>query len=434
MTKIIKIKLYIDSSSSSTATADSNTTAVSSAFSSFLRRPVVYKDCENELKLKAANKQQCSFVECYASFNDYKIVKCKSSGLQQQQQQQQTSMPTSFTSASLSQLHAHQQSFGKRKQSIEEFTEHTPPSSAHDEPLKNNDTEKNALIKILCNRQVCLKILALVIEIIDNLLEDWYPDLGTRFMQDSKGDYLVTRLAPCHDCIRHVPSSSQLRRSQSKPSSHSLTATSSSANLFVDTFSISASEDTASQQPPPSIPTTNDDTADELEFSAQDEEKLKQFDGLDWIYCFMLDDICYSVMKSSRLMCPRHGRQTAHVIAPDLAFEDIESNFLIANDSLRLEALLGRGSFGSVFAGLLTFRSGGDSHDAEVIGYAKEDLVVKVAVKVLETLSGVGSAVEAPHNPVSNHQQKLKSVKNEQKSWENLQKSVKNGQKRKLST
>ena len=31
-----------------------------------------------------------------------------------------------------------------------------------------------------------IKVFALIIEIIDSLLEDWYPDLDIRFMQDSK--------------------------------------------------------------------------------------------------------------------------------------------------------------------------------------------------------------------------------------------------------
>ena len=36
-----------------------------------------------------------------------------------------------------------------------------------------------------------------VVEHIDTLLEDWYPDLGSRFVQNSRGMYLITRLVPC---------------------------------------------------------------------------------------------------------------------------------------------------------------------------------------------------------------------------------------------
>lgn len=106
----------------------------------FAHHPVVYRDCENEFKCKSVSKQ-CAFVECYASHKTFEIVKA-------------------------------------------------------------NEVANEPLVRILCNRKVCIRIYALIIEIIDTLLEDWYPDLGTRFMQDSKGDYLVTRLAPCALCVK----------------------------------------------------------------------------------------------------------------------------------------------------------------------------------------------------------------------------------------
>lgn len=49
------------------------------------------------------------------------------------------------------------------------------------------------------------KIVALlmtrVIECIDLLLEDWYPDIGIRFTQNTRGMYLITRLVPCTRCF-----------------------------------------------------------------------------------------------------------------------------------------------------------------------------------------------------------------------------------------
>lgn len=109
----------------------------------FVQNSILFKDCENELKLKTINKQFCSFIECYASLTSFKINK-----------------------------------------------------------ISNQKEESDeVLINIRLNKQIIAKIFALIIEIIDSLLEDWYPDLGTRFMQDSKGDYLVTRLAPCRQCV-----------------------------------------------------------------------------------------------------------------------------------------------------------------------------------------------------------------------------------------
>ena len=50
-----------------------------------------------------------------------------------------------------------------------------------------------------------------------------------------------------------------------------------------------------------------------------------------------------------------HGEQLAALIAPDLAFNDIEDKYLIIKQKLCIESLLGRGSFGSVYCGSLDF-------------------------------------------------------------------------------
>lgn len=44
------------------------------------------------------------------------------------------------------------------------------------------------------------KLLALTVDHVDTLLEDWYPSIGTRFVHTSEGKYLVTRLIPCPRC------------------------------------------------------------------------------------------------------------------------------------------------------------------------------------------------------------------------------------------
>ena len=36
------------------------------------------------------------------------------------------------------------------------------------------------------------------------MLEDWYPDIGIRFVQNTKGIYLITRLVPCVRCLLSV--------------------------------------------------------------------------------------------------------------------------------------------------------------------------------------------------------------------------------------
>lgn len=206
-------------------------------------------------------------------------------------------------------------------------------------------------------------------------------------MQDSKGDYLVTRLAPCSDCVR-------VSRQKTKPN----TSTSKQiTDLFLDTFSTTANEQLSTSPSQSSewnymeiddkfkiatvladnvslLVDVNDLASDKKTGSSEpsaanliencdDDErmKLKLFETSDWIFCFMIDDICYSVLKNFPLNCPKHGPQFARAIAPDLAFDDIDEKFLVTNQNLKIESLLGRGSFGSVFCGSLLFKNSNDN-------------------------------------------------------------------------
>ena len=308
----------------------------------FLDNQILYRDCENEYKLK--NSKTTSFVELYASFRDYQVNQ-----------------------------------------------------------IDENSTMNKNLIKILCNRRVTVKLFALVIEIIDSLLEDWYPDLGTRFMQDSKGDYLVTRLAPCFQCTQVAKQrlkaklSKQNDRLPSIDSMHKLSIGSEDVSLpsdpsldnaawnFVnidEKFKIATVfEDTVSlmddrlkneivDTPPPLQKGSQSD-----DFNNRMSLKFSEFVNIDWVFCFMTDDICYSVLKGVNLNCPKHGLQLAANIAPDLSFEDIESHLKIPKNCLKIDKLLGRGSFGSVYSGLLQ----SNKYDR-----------TKIAIKALESVDSTG--------------------------------------------
>jgi hypothetical protein len=274
--------------------------------------------------------------------------------------------------------------------------------------MEDNEDDADALVKILCNRKICTRIFALIIEIIDSLLEDWYPDLGTRFMQDSKGDYLVTRLAPCVDCIKNtrLNTINLINKQETEKANSKLTN-----DLFMDAFSTnvndpmhknettndlnnwnyteiddkfkiatvladnvsliidsneighgageSSSFSSTEKKRFSSISSANDSSNNYIKYENYDDEeklKLKLFESSNWIFCFMLDDVCYSVLKSFTLTCPKHGTQSARTIAPDIAFEDIEDRYLVSSENLKIEALIGRGSFGSVFCGSLVFK------------------------------------------------------------------------------
>lgn len=70
---------------------------------------------------------------------------------------------------------------------------------------ENVDVAQNKLqddIVIDCTPESTAQLLALAVDHIDILLEDWYPTLGTRFVHTSEGKFLVTRLVPCPRCLQ----------------------------------------------------------------------------------------------------------------------------------------------------------------------------------------------------------------------------------------
>lgn len=70
-------------------------------------------------------------------------------------------------------------------------------------PIKNKHDEDIGFRAIVLDPSPiqAAKLLALVVDHIDVLLEDWYPTLGTRFVHTSEGKCLVTRLVPCPRCL-----------------------------------------------------------------------------------------------------------------------------------------------------------------------------------------------------------------------------------------
>lgn len=70
-------------------------------------------------------------------------------------------------------------------------------------PIKNKNEEDIGFRAVVLDPSPvqAAKLLALVVDHIDVLLEDWYPTLGTRFVHTSEGKCLVIRLVPCPRCL-----------------------------------------------------------------------------------------------------------------------------------------------------------------------------------------------------------------------------------------
>lgn len=67
--------------------------------------------------------------------------------------------------------------------------------------IDTNEGDDSLLVELLVQERTVASLLNILMGHFDSLLDDWYPEMGTRFVQNAKGDYLVNRLIPCHRCL-----------------------------------------------------------------------------------------------------------------------------------------------------------------------------------------------------------------------------------------
>ncbi|XP_033739221.1 leucine-rich repeat serine/threonine-protein kinase 1-like isoform X2 [Pecten maximus] len=180
---------------------------------------------------------------------------------------------------------------------------------------------------------------------IDNLLHDWYPDLGEgRFNQNCYGRYLITRIVPCPHCLQQAVEVE--RKSDNKRNWQYISLTDIKTSISSSQEMPSYTED---EQPVPGI-------SDEME---EDRNSV--------LNCFVVERSIVNYLCGYDEICDRHGSVSPSYmmssdgscrilhIAPDVVFGDLESHILIgSSDHLTLDRTLGRGGFGDVYAGTLT--------------------------------------------------------------------------------
>ncbi|KAL3311899.1 hypothetical protein Ciccas_009517 [Cichlidogyrus casuarinus] len=173
-----------------------------------------------------------------------------------------------------------------------------------------------------------------VLQHIDSLLEDWYPDLGCQFRQSTEGTYLITRFIPCTYCMALCPGKMDYLVNQEDNDDSSEEA---DENLGTVMYFPKGGKIQAGSA---SLALSSNKIEDLLIFGVTVEEYVH------WLL------ICgESRDKGSRLSCPMHP--DVEFKAPDLNFEDLSPNLLPGNENVSLLKFLGRGSFGTVFKGSL---------------------------------------------------------------------------------
>uniref|UniRef100_A0AC34QG93 Protein kinase domain-containing protein n=1 Tax=Panagrolaimus sp. JU765 TaxID=591449 RepID=A0AC34QG93_9BILA len=196
------------------------------------------------------------------------------------------------------------------------------------------------------DRTIATRLLAVVVNVIDDLLEDWFPALGTRFVHTSEGRLLIDRLIPCPECAineyNHLKSQKSVEMDdydqhhilKTPPRSQTLdnfvNFTKSSIYLFTVEECILAARGT------PFSDTKND------------------------------------------LICPKHEMINIEEISPDVIFYDLNSELSLSEESIKRGKLMGRGAFGFVFDGYVKKK--------------ENEIFSEVALKILEPVEpGINS-------------------------------------------
>lgn len=198
------------------------------------------------------------------------------------------------------------------------------------------------------NQEYLTKLLALTVDHIDTLLEDWYPSLGTRFVHTSEGKFLVTRLVPCNLCLKEYcdrtsNSACEAEKSFEQTSyefvpSNELDITSFSSLLQNSKeYDYGYESACSSKFPSKDKPDTE---SSETSCTKNDDEK---------VFCFLTEECILRASEQKKIKCPVHGDLSLKTIAPDTVFLDLGQHYLIKPNDIHRGKMLGRGAFGFVF-------------------------------------------------------------------------------------
>uniref|UniRef100_A0A158QE53 Non-specific serine/threonine protein kinase n=1 Tax=Hymenolepis diminuta TaxID=6216 RepID=A0A158QE53_HYMDI len=244
------------------------------------------------------------------------------------------------------------------------FSIHWPDYRNFSKPVDENCASSCSLHP---DRRILTQILTKIVHHIDCLLEDWYPDLGTRFNQSNNGEYLVHRVIPCTDCVKDASS----RLSQTED--------------LRDAVSI----------------LDNVLSGESNHGSDLESDLAKEFaNPSNIVYGILVEELVHWLLTPARkqesldqnssgeiIQCPVHSHTTCNGIsAPDLLFDDVRTEMKIAGSKVTLEKFLGRGAFGSVFAGSVVFSSAPISSNP-VPSDSLLNLVIPVGVKICSPIN-----------------------------------------------
>ncbi|XP_056637900.1 leucine-rich repeat serine/threonine-protein kinase 1 isoform X1 [Diorhabda sublineata] len=206
------------------------------------------------------------------------------------------------------------------------------------------------------------QLLALTVDHIDILLEDWYPTLGTRFVHTSEGKFLITRLIPCPKCLNVYNETEQNTHDFPSSSSHFLETLhqepDNAANQ--DLHRIRKSQESYTSECDSGV--GPDSTGSSRIPSVEGHPSVQQEDKLV-IYSWMVEECILEAYGSKKVVCPVHGDCSLTLIAGDTMFMDLGERYIIRPENIKKGKLLGRGAFGFVFKGTCKIRGSNATMD-----------------------------------------------------------------------
>ncbi|CAL1529200.1 unnamed protein product [Lymnaea stagnalis] len=240
-------------------------------------------------------------------------------------------------------------------------------------PLQNLDLSKPSST-IYREEIATTKLLVKIVEHVDNLLQDWYPDIGElRFSQNCEGRYLVTRIVPCPQCLNREVTRQRSHKHDNNswffvnpdvpdlcmPVVISENCFSTRERSVTVIGSSRTAGEGAGEQPVITRPRTL------TEGQAFIYNKGSP-DGEAVIFSWLIERCMLDVLEGVDAICPRHGSISplyllgkdgiTHqlFIAPDVVFQDQSENLLLPSSTqLDIGPCLGKGNFGEVHSGWL---------------------------------------------------------------------------------
>ncbi|KAJ8679026.1 hypothetical protein QAD02_014813 [Eretmocerus hayati] len=190
------------------------------------------------------------------------------------------------------------------------------------------------------------QLLALIVDHIDILLEDWYPTLGTRFVHTSEGKLLVTRLIPCPRCLidngdNETESYHDSEQSSEDIPRYFMNRERQSQDSYKSDGDSGVGYDSSTSSRMPSLEGHPDVSKRFLNSPSDD----------NIVYTWMVEECILSAYSNKNISCPKHIEIPLSLIAPDIIFMDLGAKHLIKSDDIKRGKMLGRGAFGFVFKG-----------------------------------------------------------------------------------